>query len=79
MSRVIDDTETSNYFFFKIKGIITKIWAGTQCPIQTLAFEPINRGPPPSFWGELNIQHPTGSRAQTVDNILLPSNKDKVS
>ena len=77
MPRVIDEAEISNYFFFKIKEIITKIWAEAQCPIETLAFEPINRGPPPSFWGELNIQHPTGSRAQTVDNIQLPRNKDQ--
>jgi len=49
MPRVIDDAEISNYFFFKIEGIITKIWAKAQHPIQTLAFEPINRGHPPSF------------------------------
>lgn len=77
MSRIIDEAEISNYFFFKIKEIITKIWAEAQCPIETLAFEPINKGPPPSFWGELSIQHPTSSRVQTTDDIQLPSNKDQ--
>ena len=77
MPRVIDEAEISNYFFFKIKEIITEIWADAQRPIETLAFEPINRGPPPSFWRELSIQHSTSSRAQTTDDIQLPSNKDQ--
>jgi len=77
MPRVIDDAEISNYFFFKIKGIITKTWAETQRLIQTLAFEHIHRGPPPSFWEGLNIQHPIKFRAQTVDSSQLPSNRDQ--
>jgi len=49
MPRVINDAEITNYFFFKIKKIITNIWVEAQRPIQTLSFEPLNRGPPPSF------------------------------
>ena len=70
MPRVIDEAEISNYFFFKIKEIITEIWAEAQRPIETLAFEPINRGPRPSFCGSsaFNILQAPELRLQTTSS-----------